>query len=192
MRTLLLIVLALLVAGCEGCASVPDYAIASESAVRIETPQDMVCSATAVGRFSLLTARHCLSGSEGQITIDGKPSSWKLIAEDGKDHVLIAVSLRQAAFATVGPRPARGDVLVKYGNAMGLKGLMIYGRVAGYLADGSMLIDATSYRGDSGSAVFDSRGRIVGVVSAIGGRDAFYLAVAFPLAFSAADWERVS
>lgn len=190
MRAILLLLI-LLGAGC-GCASVPDYSSASSSAVRIETPQEMVCSATAVGRLTLLTARHCLSGTEGQITIDGLPSSWKLIAEDGKDHVLIAVSLHQDTFAMVGPKPARGDVLVKYGNAMGLKGLMIYGRVAGYMADGSMLIDATSYRGDSGSAVFDSRGRIVGVVSAIGGRDAFYLAVAFPLAFSAADWERVS
>jgi S1-C subfamily serine protease len=191
MRSIFLSLLALLAAGCCGCASV-DYAEASAAAVRIETPQEMVCSATSVGRFSLLTARHCLTGSEGQITIDGKPSSWKLIAEDGRDHALIAVSVRQVVVAKVGPKPQRGDVVIKYGNPLGLKGLVIYGRVAGYMGDGSMLLDATSYKGDSGAAIFDRKGRIVGVVSAIGGRDAFYLAVAFPLGFSAKDWERVS
>lgn len=185
---LTLLALLMLCAGC-GCASL-EYPDPSQTSVRIETG-DKVCSATSVGAHSLLTARHCLSGDSGLLTIDGQDSTWNLIAEDDKDHVLIRVSLKQKSVAKVGPRPARGAKLVKYGNPMGLKGLVIYGRVAGYMADGTLLADMTGYRGDSGSALYDEQGRVVGVVSAIGGRDAFYLVAAFPLNFKPEDWARV-
>lgn len=191
MRTLLLIVLALMVAGCEGCASVPDYATPGATSVRIET-EASVCTATAVGRYTLLTARHCLAVEKGALSIDGQKAAYELLADDGKDHVLIRVSLKQASVAALGPKPRAGDVVYKWGNPMGLRRILIIGRVAGWLGDGTMLIDSTGFKGDSGAAYFDSRGRIVGVVSAIGGKDAFYLVAAFPLAFSAADWERVS
>lgn len=189
MRAILLLLI-LLGAGC-GCASVPDYATPGAASVRIET-EASVCTATAVGRYTLLTARHCLSVEQGTLSIDGQKAAYELLADDGKDHVLIRVSLPQASVASLGPKPSAGDVVYKWGNPMGLRRILIVGRVAGWLGDGTMLIDSTGFKGDSGAAYFDSQGRIVGVVSAIGGRDAFYLVAAFPLAFSAADWERVS
>ncbi len=185
---ILILALLMLSAGC-GCVSVPNPETAAASAVRIETG-DKVCSATAIRSHVLLTALHCLDGEQGELTIDGKPAKWSLIAKDAKDHALIHVDQKMAAVAKFGPKPERGAPLTKYGNPMGLKGLVIYGRVAGYMADGTLLADMTGYRGDSGAAIFDSQGRIVGVVSAIGGRDAFYLVAAFPLAFTAEDWAR--
>lgn len=185
---ILILALLMLSAGC-GCVSLPNPETAAASAVRIET-SDKVCSATAIRAHVLLTALHCLTGEQGEMTIDGKPALWTLIAKDAKDHALIHVDQRQSAVAQFGPKPKRGDVVIKYGHPMGLNGLVIYGRVAGYMGDGTMLVDSTGYRGDSGAAIFDERGRIVGVVSAIGGRDAFYLVAAFPLEFTAEDWAR--
>lgn len=189
MRAILLLLI-LLGAGC-GCASVPDYATPGAASVRIET-ETSVCSATAVGSYTLLTATHCLKADKGVLSIEGQNATYEVLADDGKDHVLIRVSLKQASVASLGPKPSAGDVVYKWGNPMGLRRILIFGRVAGWLGDGTMLIDSTGYKGDSGAAYFDSKGRIVGMVSAIGGKDAFYLVAAFPLAFSAADWERVS
>src|ERR1043165_1743985 len=110
-----LLALLMLCAGC-GCASL-EYPDPSQTSVRIETG-DKVCSATSVGRYSLLTARHCLSGDGGLLTIDGVDSTWNLIAQDDRDHVLIRVSLKQRAVAKIGSRPERGAPLVKYGNPM--------------------------------------------------------------------------
>lgn len=185
---ILILALLMLSAGC-GCVSVPNPETAAASAVRIEIG-DKVCSATAVAAHSLLTALHCLDGEQGEMTIDGNPTKWSLIAKDANDHALLHVEHTLVSVSKLGPKPARGAQVTKYGNPMGLKGLVIYGRVAGYMADGTLLADMTGYRGDSGAALFDSQGRIVGVVSAIGGRDAFYLVAAFPLAFTKEDWAR--
>lgn len=185
MRTILLSAL-LLVAGC-GCAGLPLAEVKPET-VRIEVG-DGVCSATYIGPQTILTARHCLPTDAGVIEIDGERAGFALLADDGKDHVMVRVTVRRSQWAVQGRKPRQGDQVFKHGNPLGLKNVLIVGRVAGWLDNGAMLLDMSGYKGDSGSALFDRRGRIVGVVSAIGGAQAFYLLIAFPLEFSDADWQ---
>lgn len=185
MRTILLSAL-LLVAGC-GCAGLPLAEVKPDTA-RIEIG-DGVCSATYIGPQTILTARHCLATDAGVLTIDGERAGFALLAQDDNDHVMLRVTVRRAHWAVQGRKPRQGDEVFKHGNPLGLKNVLIVGRVAGWLDNGAMLLDMSGYKGDSGSALFDSRGRIVGVVSAIGGAQAFYLLIAFPLEFSEADWK---
>lgn len=79
-------------------------------------------------------------------------------------------------------------MVYKIGNPLGLRDILIVGRVAGFLKDGTMLIDSTGFKGDSGAGVFDRNGNIVGVISAMGGDEMFYLMVAYPITFTAHDW----
>lgn len=185
MRAILLSAL-LLVAGC-GCASLP-IAGADAEAVRLEIG-DGVCSGTYIGPSTILTARHCFDTDAGVVSIDGVRAGFALLAEDGKDHVMLRVTVKSRQWAAQGDKPRQGDEVFKRGNPLGLKDVVIVGRVAGWLDDGSMLLDMTGWKGDSGSALFDKRGRIVGVVSAIGGQSVFYLMIAHPMAFTAQDWK---
>jgi S1-C subfamily serine protease len=177
----LLLALALLAAGC-GCVSVPGMSSAS-TAVRLDM-DDGICSGTAVGPHAILTARHCLSEDAGVLKIDGERVGYALIADDGNDHVLIRVTASFRHVAHFGSKPERGDQVWKIGNPAGLDHVLLVGRVAGW--DGEdMLVDVTGYKGDSGAALFDSMGRIVGVVSQLGRVEAFYLMIAKPMRFTA-------
>lgn len=185
MRLLLLAGL-LIVAGC-GCAGLPFEATKPETA-RIEIGEG-VCSATFIGQQTILTARHCIPTDAGVLVIDGERAGFALLADDGKDHVMLRVTVKRSRWAAQGAKPRQGDEVFKRGNPLGLEDVLLVGRVAGWLKDGSMLIDARGFKGDSGAALMDKHGRIVGVVSALGGSGPFYLMIAYPLAFTAKDWQ---
>lgn len=185
MRTILLSAL-LLVAGC-GCASLPFEAV-NPATVKIKTG-DGTCSATYIGPSTVLTAKHCIDADAGVLAIDGERAGYALLADDGKDHVMLRVTRKSLQWAARGDKPKVGDEVFKRGNPLGLDDVLLVGRVAGWLKDGSMLVDATGFKGDSGSALFDRKGRIVGVVSAMGGSGPFYLMIAFPMQFTEQDWQ---
>jgi V8-like Glu-specific endopeptidase len=174
--------LALVLTGC-GCVSVPTFS-ATNTAVRLEMVDGGICSGTAVGPYTILTARHCLDEDTGVVSVDGQRAGYALLADDGNDHVLIRVTVHQNHVARFGDKPERGAQVWKLGNPAGLNKVLLVGRVAGWLDNGDMLLDVTGYKGDSGAAVFDSAGRIVGVISQLGGVDAFYLMVAKPMHFT--------
>ena len=184
MRTVLLALL-LLVAGC-GCAGLPLEGVKPET-VRIEMMPG-VCSGTFIGPATILTARHCLAKDAGVIQIDGERAGYALLADDGNDHIMLRVTVRRARWAFQADKPKTGDEVFKRGNPAGLRDILTVGRVSGW-DTGRMYVDITAYKGDSGAALFDRRGRIVGVVSAIGGAESFYLLIAFDMRFTAKDWE---
>lgn len=180
------ILLTLLLAGC-GCAGLPFAEVAPDT-VKIEIGGG-TCSATFIGPRTILTARHCIATDAGVLNIDGERAGFALLADDGKDHVMLRVTVKRDRWAMQGESPKQGDEVFKRGNPLGMEDVLLVGRVAGWTKDGSMLIDGSGWKGDSGAALFDRKGRIVGVVSAIGGERAFYLLIAFPLRFTEADWQ---
>lgn len=161
MRLCVVVMLCLLTA-C--CASVPvDFASTDAAAVRLDWPHEQICSGTAVGAHTLLAAAHCFDNGTGWVLVNDVRADYKVIANDGNDHVLVRISTRQAHVASLGPKPAQGDVVYTHGNPGGYENLLIVGRVAGWV-DGQMLVDSNNWHGDSGAGVFDSQGRIVGMV----------------------------
>lgn len=161
------LLLTLLMAGCSGgCASVPDYASAKTAAVRLEMQNGGTCSGSAVGTYTVLTATHCIGAHAGDITVQGVKAAYVIVADDGNDHVLIRVTARQARIAKLGPKPEQGAVVFVHGNPSSYPDLLRIGHVAGWF-EGDMLIDCNNWYGDSGAAVFDAEGRILGTVNSM-------------------------
>jgi V8-like Glu-specific endopeptidase len=146
--------------------------------VRLEFA-DGVCSGTAIGPQEILTAAHCID-SRLPMKVDGQDVTYTVKQDDGKDHVVLTVNQVRTEFARIGEAPKTGDIVFIWGQPLGLENVLRYGRVAGKRGENTLL-DLNAIQGDSGAAVFNRRGEIVGVISAVGGSGAFLLAIAYPL-----------
>ena len=87
------ILLALLVfmAGCGGCATLPPSKPTFAAATRLEFPSGGICSATAIGRHTLVSAAHCFSEPRGLVKVNATLAQYEVIADDKRDHVLVRV-----------------------------------------------------------------------------------------------------
>lgn len=189
MKTWALLIL-LLVGGCS-CASLPDYSEAKAYVVRIDFPSGSVCSGTAISKAAILGAAHCFKTEAGEARFNDRPVKWKVVANDGADHVLVTIDKTFTTWARLSARkPAQGDVVFVHGNPNGLKDLLRVGRVAGWNGD-VMALDLLGWFGDSGAAVWNEDGRIVGVVSAMypGDQPYWRLTGCYAIKFTAADWK---
>lgn len=191
MKTLALLLASLLMAGCSGCASLPNFAKADLAAVRLELPGGGVCSATAVGTHTLLSATHCFEAHAGVMKVDGKEAGYVIVADDGNDHVLVRMTARQEHIAEFGPKPAQGAEVFIHGNPMAIADLLRVGRVAGWNEQG-MLLTGQFWKGDSGAGILDRKGRIVGVISGMLSQQIWYITVAMPMNFSAEDLAKIA
>lgn len=155
------------------------------------------CTATAVGAHTLLTAAHCLSGDH--VTgVDGKPARSLWVAEDGHDHALIGVDIGFPDHADSRASVVQGEQIFMLGNPGDVTDIYRIGYVAGVhrVQDDSVtLYQLPVFFGDSGSAIFDESGRIVGVLSGFHAMTdegtTMMLAVSEPMAFSPAQWARI-
>jgi len=181
--------LALVLSGC-GCVSVPDYESAAKASLRLEWP-NQVCSGTAVGPHTILSAAHCFGVASGSMLVNDVRADYEVIADDQNDHVLVHVSTFQSRVAHLGPKPRQGDVVFTHGNPGGYPDLLIVGYVSGWV-DGNMELDSNNWHGDSGAAVFNRWGQIVGVVSQMfpWPNDGWRLTQLNALKFSQEDWRK--
>lgn len=151
------------------------------------TFSDGTCSGTAIAPHAILTATHCFTGKLSGLTVVRR-------MDDGDDHTLLVVTQTFRARAEIAPIPERGATVHIFGNPGELRGLYASGTVAGsYQAD--TLLELPIFYGDSGAAVLDAQGRIVGVISAIralAGAGAYVSwAEIKPLRFTAAQWSAI-
>jgi len=150
--------------------------------LRLEFSDGGLCSGTAVGRHTVLTATHCLEGGAVLRNINGKVASIARQEDDGKDHSLLVVSLAFEQFAQIGGVLGQGDQVEYWGNPSGLSDQYRRGVVSGY-GQGVVLIDANGWKGDSGAGVFKA-GKVVTVVSGLFERESFGLMVVTTLEFT--------
>lgn len=138
------------------------------------------CSSTAVGKRTLLTATHCFDMPEGvritKISLGDKEVTVERHETDGRDHSLVVLSGAEFQHSVrYQPRAlASGEDVRFWGWPAGFdrqfRRAYVSGTdqkfltMAGYRA---WLLDGQGYPGDSGSGVYDARGRLVGVVSYI-------------------------
>lgn len=147
---------------------------------------DGTCSATAIAPHAILTATHCFNNGEA-------PQSPTVVRrlDDGNDHTLLIVADDLGASARFAEMPKPGTIVHILGNPGDLRALYAEGTVAGTY-NGNALLNLPIFYGDSGAAVFDGNGRIVGMVSGIrvlaGGGVIVQWGEAKPFKFTAAQW----
>jgi len=157
-----LFALLMMLSGCAEARPVP----IEQYTYRIELPSGSLCSATAVAKDVILTARHCVEGDEKSLVIAGQTVRIGMMAEDGSDHLLIQLDVEFKVWATRGPTPKAGDELRIVGNADGYIQMLRRGYVMGWDRN-QMLMDMNCGLGDSGAGIFNEAGQLVGVVSAV-------------------------
>jgi len=142
-----------------------------------------LCSATAIGSQALLTATHCELPSD-QLMLQGKGSNPDITVtidkqiRDGSDHTILLISgYKFPSFVPVDLEHKFdfGQDVFFIGNPRGFSELFRKGYVAGSATYTSalgenvpeILIDINVGHGDSGAAIFDSNGAVIGVVAGI-------------------------
>lgn len=160
--------LALALVGCSTIRPDTERLLNYRHAARVETPFGLG-TGFPISDDSFLTAWHVVSqASPGAITVDGWVVLEVIKLEDLDAAVLVTGphGLEPWTLADRSPRP--GERVWKSGYAQG-----VHWWTEGIGTEDSYRVAIDIFPGDSGAPVFDSRGRVVGIVVMIGmaGRD---------------------
>lgn len=157
--------LLLLLAGCNGCASIPDNNAMRVTALRLNF-ESGICGGTAIGTHTVLTAKHCLAAGK-LVSVNDRKVEAADITELAGDVVTIEVTgITFRRVAVIGGRPLQGDRVRWFGHPAGVSFLFRTGYIVRAWSD-ELVIDAQAFSGDSGSGVYDDRGRLIGVLSSM-------------------------
>ncbi len=172
------------VAGC-GCGGSLGPIVTADRAVAYHQARDTVvayfpsdqglCAAVWVAPSKLYTAAHCVEGADpvGLIRTSSGTFTAVVVVLAVHERVDLAVleavgRLPEHPYASVGPTPAYGEHVVAIGHPMGLGWTVTEGLVSGSRRyGGAWWLQASTdvFFGNSGGALFDDRGRLVGICS---------------------------
>lgn len=134
------------------------------SALRILTDNGTsLCSGTAVAPNVILSAYHCFDTTGPYIAVNGAIAKIQRIVKDDNDHALVIVDITFDVVAKFGPEQKKSEDMHYWGNP-GRNMFYRRGYVTG-MDENATYYDVNGYAGDSGAGVFDSKGRLVGVIS---------------------------
>ena len=135
----------------------------------------------------LLTSAHVVSGSDGGTAsfVDGRELDWNVVGADPlSDLAVVRVTASDLPSATLGDADALrvGQLVVAVGNPLGLAGSVTAGVVSALgrglptragsatrIVENVIQTDAALNPGNSGGALADGAGRVVGVNTAVAG-----------------------
>lgn len=121
------------------------------------------CSATKIGRSEILIAAHCVEGDPQALIIKQSPVEVVSIVRGPGDQARVTIRAQFKRWASIGDRPTQGDPIFIFGNPGDERDLLRRGYIAGERM-GFLLADLPIWKGDSGSAVFNEHGQVVGIV----------------------------
>lgn len=173
-----LAILLALLAGCSGCVSVPSHEALRATALRLEFTTSL-CSGTAIGPHLILTAQHCYG--QPLVRVNGQPVKVTGVGRDKHDALTLRVSgITFAHWARLGALPKQGDRIRWWGNPEGNEDVYRQGYVA--RADRRLIVvDAPICHGDSGSGMFNDKGEVVAVVTAMTNGNGCTFMLSYPL-----------
>ena len=141
---------------------------ANHSAV-VDFDRHGVCSGSFVDSTGdILTARHCVQSADEIeiVTSDGKKYATKVLAvSPNHDLALIHADIVGTPHFDLAERVNRGETIYVLGSPLALTNTLTTGMVAKLDGD-ETLLDCGVLPGNSGSAVFDEDGKLVGVATA--------------------------
>ena len=91
---------------------------------------DGICSGTAIGQHTLLSAAHCFADIK-TLTVNGHLVKILALVSDNHDHELVRIDRLFTHIATFGPAPDPGDLVFMYGAPAGIQDQLQVGRVSG-------------------------------------------------------------
>lgn len=121
------------------------------------------CSGTIIGRHEILTAGHCFAETPPAALVNGTPVEVVALHPAGDDVVRVQVRTTFPRWASLGDAPRQGDAVFVFGNPAGQRDVFRRGYVVD--AGTALAIDMRVGQGDSGAAVFNERGQVVGIVT---------------------------
>jgi S1-C subfamily serine protease len=140
---------------------------------------EALCSGVIIGPHEILTAGHCVAAGKYKITNiwvrdnDGiSQPAFVLKTEPGIDLALLGVIVPELHHATISNHLRVGDAVEAVGMPLGLLWTCTFGHVSflgrDFIGDNGSYIqfDAPVNGGNSGGGLWDSRGRLVGIVTA--------------------------
>jgi serine protease Do len=136
----------------------------------------------------MLTSAHVVAGTDGRVEasfVDGRELSAEVVGADPlSDLAVLRAEATELAPATLGDADALrvGQLVVAIGNPNGFAGsvtagvvsalgrsLPVHSRTAGRIVENVIQTDAALNPGNSGGALADGRGRVVGINTAVAG-----------------------
>jgi hypothetical protein len=176
--------LTLAAAGCVSSPQTVEARVKPHTAL-VELMSGGHCSGTRAGPHLVLIATHCVDDNPGAVIVDGVPTNVTARGFAGEDWAWIAVDLTFESWAPLGPLPKVGDEVFFFGNVSILRGALRRGYVSA-IQDGWLVVDINAGKGDSGAAVFNAKGQIIGVISGGHAYDRFTITLVQPVVLSGA------
>jgi hypothetical protein len=131
-----------------------------------------VCAATAIGPHAIITASHCELPTD-DLFIDSVDKDVTIVGRirDTYDHsiyLLDGVTFTDYADVKIADPLDQGEELFFFGNPADFVDLYRKGFVAGYRREtDEVLLQIDAFPGDSGAALFNSKGEIAGLITEV-------------------------